>query len=177
MWRPIWISCITGVAASLLAGCSSVAIEPPTVHAEIINSSSTTLTNPDGKIITVDWIVNRDGNKFVAVGSAFELCNPGCQGVPPHSGWFLPRIPLGSPYCVNTLKLGAKQPTDTVQSYLVLQLESGYGRPAVSVRSDDGVTTFPNLCFPTSRGDAILWIGNNWDQQQVMTFMVAGELR
>jgi hypothetical protein len=128
-----------------------------------------------------DLFIDPTSGRFVLLGGAGCPAEP-CAGVPGvladgGGAWFelvQPRLPF-SRFCIDTLKLGAKQPLNARASFLVLASTPGHGQPSISVRSDDGGVRIDKLCYPHGAdGWPHLWLGNNWEVPQVMTFAVAG---
>jgi hypothetical protein len=134
--------------------------------------------------VAVKWDLFTEpvSGRFVLLGGAGCSNAEACDGVPgvlPDGGgaWFEltpPRLPF-SRFCIDTLKLGAKQPVDARASLLVLSATPGHGQPSVSVRVGDGAVHIDKLCYPHG-ADAWphVWLGNNWEGSQVMTFAIAG---
>lgn len=172
------LTSIPAIALTIfLVACGSV-------HAG--NNSSNgpiTVNTPNGpQSLTIEMKVLTTEKRFTLIGSAHQDCTTGCNGVPAGTGFFLPDMPMDAhKFCIDTLNIGTKQPDSARASYLVLSVDppDQFGKPSISLRSD--VETFhvpEGLCFPNEFSDKpTLWMANNWDTPQVMTFVVSGTLK
>jgi hypothetical protein len=195
----------------LLSGCGSTtnALVPAASAQSVPLFPQITQTSPT--FVKWDLFADEVSRRFVLIGVAGcnnenESNDPStCQGVlgdaarpglgPMQFELTPPRLPFAN-YCIDTLKLGTKQPVTDVNrnwvvpsaagpalhpdavSILAVSTLPGRGQPSVSVRHDDGILHIDKMCYP-HYGDAFphVWLLNNWQDNQVMTWVIAGEIR
>lgn len=156
--------------------------------------------------IKVEWNYFQDpvSGRFVALGIAGQTTwSAGINlGIPPITRLILhqanpplpepcggyahtPVAPPGWPwpkFCVDTLKIGAKQPPTTSPSLLALAGAPLHGRPSMTVWSHEGSQKVETFCYDSASSDPdrrfpYLILQNQWDTQQNISFVIAGEVR
>lgn len=163
----------------------------PTPTPTLINTGTwpqVTITN--GLYVKWDLFIDTPSHRWVLLAGAGCPDATNCQGVPGGGSQFdliLPQLPF-TQFCIDTLKLGTKQPLEARASMLILSAAPGHGQPSVSVRSDDGAVHIDRLCYP-HEGQNLphIWLANSWCEiytdcqpgarpiPQVMTFVIAGD--
>jgi len=125
-------------------------------------------------VVNFDIVVERDlmSNRVVIFGVSSD---PG--GIPPATDAVIAR-PAGWSlvnYCLDTFQVSGKQPAGSGNaSLLVVAKQIGERPPSVSVRIDTGIVHLNRVCYADF---PVIHLINNWSQNQVMAFTLAGEVR